>query len=342
MPGYDGVYTNKAGKVAEGCATFWRRSRYRVAARADLNMRQLFAAAASSAAAGPATGAPSSESAPNEHEGSGTGATSGPASGATQPRRPASDAASSAGDGGPARRHARFAPLLRALPHLATTLQQVGTIGQLLVLVPAAIVAAAGRDTGSNGGMLAAASQADHRDGRDGAAEQPSDPRATDAAFHGPNAENPGERSHVPGLQDVARLPAAVSDEEALCVVNTHLFYHPWAPHVRILHVAAMMDEAVALAGSTQRALGLCRRPALLFCGDLNSDLSWGMPGASFNASARASMHVSWGFCMLAPFDSLAHCHQHGLPSELALYTVDPLMTAGAEHDADEHPAVLR
>ena len=37
------MYTNKAGKTAEGSATFWRRSRFAAAAQRDLNFRQIFA-----------------------------------------------------------------------------------------------------------------------------------------------------------------------------------------------------------------------------------------------------------------------------------------------------------
>lgn len=37
------MYTNKAGKTAEGSATFWRRSRFAAVARRDLNFRQIFA-----------------------------------------------------------------------------------------------------------------------------------------------------------------------------------------------------------------------------------------------------------------------------------------------------------
>ena len=49
------------------------------------------------------------------------------------------------------------------------------------------------------------------------------------------------------------------------------------APHPGRLHVAAMLAEARALADSA--APELPRAPALLFCGDLNSDLNDGMPG---------------------------------------------------------------
>ena len=70
---------------------------------------------------------------------------------------------------------------------------------------------------------------------------------------------------------------AGASLEGTLCLLNTHLFFHPRAPHIRTLHVAAMLAEARALADSA--APELPRTPALLFCGDLNSDLNDGMPG---------------------------------------------------------------
>jgi 2',5'-phosphodiesterase len=67
-------------------------------------------------------------------------------------------------------------------------------------------------------------------------------------------------------------------------VANTHLFFHPRAPHIRSLHVAAMLAEAGALmAALPPPAPGRSqnRQPlALLFCGDLNSDLNDGVPGA--------------------------------------------------------------
>jgi 2',5'-phosphodiesterase len=221
------VYTNKAGKVAEGCATFWRQSRYRLAAQKDLSMRQIFAAAAS------------------------------PDADASGPR---------AGPATPAGPHARFSPLLRALPDLAATLQKVGTIAQVLVFVPA-------------GRREPTSSPASHADAN-GAA-----PAAWD---HGPT-DHPAATSRADAscatagvrLEGESGVRSAAEDEQALCVVNTHMFYHPWAPHVRILHVAAMVEEAVALAEGAREALALPSRPALLFCGDLNSDHSWGMPGAS-------------------------------------------------------------
>jgi 2',5'-phosphodiesterase len=43
---------------------------------------------------------------------------------------------------------------------------------------------------------------------------------------------------------------AAAPDVARLCpplvVVNTHLFFHPYAPHIRSMHTAAMLEEAAA------------------------------------------------------------------------------------------------
>lgn len=41
--GFDGRYTNKAGKTAEGSATFFRKDRYRAVALKEMKMNELFA-----------------------------------------------------------------------------------------------------------------------------------------------------------------------------------------------------------------------------------------------------------------------------------------------------------
>ena len=60
-----------------------------------------------------------------------------------------------------------------------------------------------------------------------------------------------------------------------MCIVNTHLFYHPYAPHIRTMHTAAILEEACAEV----EKLRLQPPPAMVFCGDLNSDLNDGIPG---------------------------------------------------------------
>ncbi len=79
-------------------------------------------------------------------------------------------------------------------------------------------------------------------------------------------------------------------------MVNTHLFFHPYAPHIRTMHTAAILEEAAAFlqqAAEDPRvgaALG-GSRPTVLFCGDLNSDLNDGIPGAFHRDVARLRPH---------------------------------------------------
>jgi 2',5'-phosphodiesterase len=109
-------------------------------------------------------------------------------------------------------------------------------------------------------------------------------------------------------------LPAAEQDAgegdaaaRPLLVANTHLFFHPFAPHIRTMHTAAILEEAASAlrdweqgvagrgqaveekegeeeasaAAATALASELARRPpaAFLYGGDLNSDLNDGVPG---------------------------------------------------------------
>lgn len=61
-----------------------------------------------------------------------------------------------------------------------------------------------------------------------------------------------------------------------VCVLNTHLFYHPNASHVRLFHAAAAVHAGMEVA----REHGLDpNRCAMLFGGDFNSDLKDGVPG---------------------------------------------------------------
>jgi len=79
---------------------------------------------------------------------------------------------------------------------------------------------------------------------------------------------------------------AAVGEEPSVCVLNTHLFYHPRAPHIRTLHMAALLAEAdrfIAEAAPQQSPESL---PAVLLCGDLNSDLNEGIPGEWQNGTS--------------------------------------------------------
>jgi 2',5'-phosphodiesterase len=191
--GYDGVYTNKAGKVREGAAVFWRRERFALAAQREVALKSLFPADA----------------------------------------------------GGGSKCAAAFEPMLRSSPALRAALQRVGTVAQVLLLVP------------SEG------------------------------------AERSSSGAHAGAEDDDGAL-------RPLCVVNTHLFYHHAAPHIRTMHVWAILNEAAEVltqAGADPELRRRCRgrRPALLFCGDLNSDLNDGIPG-----ECRRDTPAAWSLSAVA------------------------------------------
>jgi len=179
------------------------------------------------------------------------------------PAATAAGAAAAKGQGNGAL--AQFAPLIDASPALAEALQKVTTIAQVTLLLP---VGGGGGGAGQGGG-------GQEEDGGDGEVRPPA-PRP-------------------------------------LLVSNTHLFFHPYAPHIRTMHTAAILGEAAAalsdweagVAGRGQaggggggergaaedgedaaaaarrlaRGLSDMGRAALLFVGDLNSDLNDGVPG---------------------------------------------------------------
>lgn len=90
------------------------------------------------------------------------------------------------------------------------------------------------------------------------------------------------------------------AQERPLCIINTHLFFHPHASHIRTIHAAAMLAEANALIDAAERRLG--RRPSLLFCGDLNSDSNHGISGeGSAPLRMRVTSFLSGQFSCLHP-----------------------------------------
>ncbi len=90
--------------------------------------------------------------------------------------------------------------------------------------------------------------------------------------------------------------------EAPLAVVNTHLFFHPYAPHIRTMHTAAILEEAWALVEQQQQQQPQQKQPALLFCGDLNSDLNDGIPG-----TLRVRKRISCGTTVI--FMTLSVCN---------------------------------
>jgi 2',5'-phosphodiesterase len=116
IAGFDGVYTNKAGKVREGCATFFRRRRLRLLSRRDVVLKDCFRRLDCAAAVDSQMDGPNPEGA-------------GPA-GQLGGHVPVGWHAA----GGAAARHARFDPLLRASPGLTAALKRVATVAQLCLL----------------------------------------------------------------------------------------------------------------------------------------------------------------------------------------------------------------
>eukprot|EP00803_Ostreobium_quekettii_P002086 evm.model.scf_565.5 EVM.evm.TU.scf_565.5 scf_565:12776-26338(-) len=151
--GFEGYYANKVTAVREGCATFFRSSRFEVLRQKDVSLRDQFA--------------------------------------------------------GPLAPHLRcFEPMMSS--SLQKCFQKIGTIAQMLVLAP-------------RGGCRA---------------------------------------------------------EGCLCVVNTHLFFHPRAPHIRSMQAACIMHEAHALMTSAASGSTAPEPISVVFCGDLNSAMHSGRPGA--------------------------------------------------------------
>mmetsp|Transcript_9356 Transcript_9356/g.28148 ORF Transcript_9356/g.28148 Transcript_9356/m.28148 type:complete len:1012 (-) Transcript_9356:263-3298(-) len=193
--GFNGTYTNKVGKTHEGCAMFWRRSRFAATAKRDVDFRKFFASMR-----------PESEATQKSPRSSDDGS-----SGSGSNAFGADDVAP------------QLLPMLEASPHLVDSLQRVGTIAQMVVL---RAVQARGEQSSSGKGAAAEAATA------------------------------------------------------GLCVLNTHLFYHPQAPHIRTMHTAALMAAAhTFLRQLSQPGGSSTPRPSVVFCGDLNSDLNEGIPG---------------------------------------------------------------
>lgn len=94
--GFNGHYTNKASSTREGEATFYRLTRFRLAAREDLKLKDCFVDLL--------------QPPPSQ-------ATDSPAAQRAQ-------------------RHAQFQPMLRSSPHLQQVLQGVATVAQMTLLEP--------------------------------------------------------------------------------------------------------------------------------------------------------------------------------------------------------------
>ncbi len=233
--GFDGHYTNKASSTREGEATFYRTSRFRLAARQDVILRDCFKDLLHPA---------------------------------TRDSTVADETAQHAQRSKRAKRHAQFEPMLRSSPHLQHVLQGVATVAQMTLLKPV------------------------------------TQPNGTPSPLSG---------QQMP-MGTSGSSTARAAAEGSICVVNSHFFFHPRASHVRNIHTAAVMSEVEAFINETLNGAasrsdsqqptaataavtaaptshhadepssaasepGSSQRPAMLFCGDLNSDLNDGPPG---------------------------------------------------------------
>jgi 2',5'-phosphodiesterase len=197
-----------------------------------------------------------------------------------------------------AERHAQFTPMLEGSPDLAEALQKVTTIAQMVLLLPRQSIDPAAATTSH--GSTAAAGGAAAADGG------------------GSSTSSSSSSSSV-----AAGAPAP------LLMINTHLFFHPYAPHIRSLHTAAILEEAAAALAQWQQqaqqdpaavlgpngsssssssssaaavepgvlqALAQLPPPTVLFCGDLNSDLNSGVPGVveMLQTGRLAADHWDW------------------------------------------------
>jgi 2',5'-phosphodiesterase len=140
-------------------------------------------------------------------------------------------------------------------------------------------------------------------------------PRAAAAAD-----DDDGSNAAAAGSSDGRNGGSMVGVPAPVLMINTHLFFHPYAPHIRTLHTAAILEEAAAALAALQQQqqqqqqldavpegftkvdkillqqLGSMPPPTILFCGDLNSDLNDGVPGVIelLQTGRLAADHWDW------------------------------------------------
>ncbi|MEW5308605.1 MAG: hypothetical protein WDW38_000550 [Sanguina aurantia] len=118
-----------------------------------------------------------------------------------------------------------------------------------------------------------------------------------------------GHSLFQPLLSASPRARTGPPEKGCLCVINTHLFFHPYAPHIRTLHTAAILHEAALLLQEAASSMGpevaallLSQPPSIVFCGDLNSDLNDGVPGAIALLQNGGVSSGHWDWIQGAPF----------------------------------------
>eukprot|EP00854_Cymbomonas_tetramitiformis_P012252 gene12252-14467_t len=93
------------------------------------------------------------------------------------------------------------------------------------------------------------------------------------AAFIASDAALAKAWSNVTSVGQLGLMRAREADTaRGVCVVNTHLFFHPGAPHIRQLQMHLLLEAAHSFIQRHAAQAGLeAGRVALVLCGDLNS-----------------------------------------------------------------------
>lgn len=162
----------------------------------------------------------------------------------------------------------------------------------------------------------------------------------------------------IPRGRLTAPLDATTSQEEPqavrpLVVANTHLFFHHDASHIRTMHVAAILREAEALAkghateaaaaaaGAAAAAPQALQRAAMLFCGDLNSDVNDGTPGAVQLLSTGALSADYYDWSLGARFSFETGRDEEARAAALAAAS-EPSSPKAPQHTANNPPETLQ
>eukprot|EP00736_Rhodelphis_marinus_P003510 Rmarinus@m.15101 len=93
---------------------------------------------------------------------------------------------------------------------------------------------------------------------------------------------------------------------ERVCVSNTHLYYHPHAPHIRVLQAARIAEEANEMIKRHAERNSLTVPPSMVSCGDFNCTHNTAGTTLMTHGSVSPSHH-SWKYLFAAerenPFD---------------------------------------
>ena len=109
-------------------------------------------------------------------------------------------------------------------------------------------------------------------------------------------------------------------DNQYLCVANTHLYFRPSYPHIRLLQAAIVLNhvqKVISQFCSDAAANGVTQpQVAFLFCGDFNSGPRTGLVELLTTGQVDAT-HRDWTFCE----DKEEHCTTLSLRHDFSLFS---------------------